>query len=122
MTMPTILLVEDEPPIRRLVNTALSREGYEVVTASNGREACEIFDREADRIDLVITDMRMPEMDGADMIRELRQRRATVKVLCITGYHPNIPEDLSARALQKPFTREDLLKAVRAALAETASR
>ena len=104
----TILLVEDEPAIRRLIGDALERAGYRVVEARHGREALERFD---DSIDLLLADMRLPHVSGHELIVRLREQRPTLKVLTISGYPLNAPPDVPF--LAKPFPREVLLKAVR---------
>jgi two-component system, cell cycle sensor histidine kinase and response regulator CckA len=109
----TILLVEDELSIRMLIRAALVSAGYNVFVASNGEEGVRLFDEHGSRIDLLITDMRMPRLGGLDLIDTLRQRRKTLKVLCITGYPVPGAEHLEDTILYKPFTREELLKAVK---------
>ncbi len=113
----TILLVEDEPAVRQLFAQALSRAGYRVLEARNGQEAIKIFDRHGDAIDLLLTDMRMPYMGGAELAQQLRSRRLTLKLICISGYPGTIDsEDLSPDFLAKPFSRDELLKKVREVL------
>ena len=75
-TRETILLVEDEPAVRQLFSQALSRAGYKVYEARNGQEAVKLFDQHGDSVDLLLTDMRMPFMGGAELARQLRTRRA----------------------------------------------
>src|SRR4030095_4106184 len=82
----TILLADDEPAIRLLIETALSAEGYRVLAAKNGYEALEVSDRRGADIDLVITDMCMPYIGGSELIAALQARRATLKCLCITAF------------------------------------
>ena len=82
----TILLVEDEPAVRQLFSQALARAGYKVHEARNGQEALKVFDQHGDGVDLLLTDMRMPFMGGAELARQLRIRRGTLKLLCISGY------------------------------------
>jgi len=112
----TILLVEDEPAVRQLFAQALAREGYSVYEARNGQEAMTLFEQHADSIDMLLTDMRMPYMGGAELAHHLRGRRRTLKLLCISGYPGNLDPDLSADFLAKPFSRDDLLKKVREVL------
>jgi two-component system, cell cycle sensor histidine kinase and response regulator CckA len=114
--METILLVEDEPAVRQLFAQALARAGYSVYEARNGQEAIKIFDEHGDSIDLLLTDMRMPYMGGAELAHNLRGRRRTLKLLCISGYPGNLDADLAVDFLAKPFSREDLLKKVREVL------
>jgi len=114
--METILLVEDEPAVRQLFAQALTRAGYSVYEARNGQEAMKIFDQHGESIDLLLTDMRMPYMGGAELAHQLRGRRRTLKLLCISGYPGSIDDDIAADFLAKPFSRDDLLKKVREVL------
>ena len=114
--LESILLVEDEPAVRQLFAVALSRAGYHVYEARNGQEAIKIFDQHGDTIDLLLTDMRMPYMGGAELAHQLRGRRRTLKLLCISGYPGSLDDDLATDFLAKPFSREDLLKKVREVL------
>lgn len=110
----TILLVEDEPAVRQLFAQALTRAGYRVLEARNGQEALTVFDRHGDGIDLLLTDMRMPYMGGAELAQQLRARRESLKLLCISGYAGTA--DVDADFLAKPFSRDDLLSKVREVL------
>ena len=112
----TILLVEDEPAVRQLFSQALMRAGYRVHEARNGNEAMQLFEQHGDSVDLVLTDMRMPFMGGADLARELRSRRQTLKLLCISGYPGGTDLEFSDDFLAKPFSRDDLLRKVREVL------
>lgn len=114
--LETILLVEDEPAVRQLFAQALTRAGYSVHEARNGQEAIKLFDQHGDAIDMLLTDMRMPYMGGAELAHQLRARRRTLKLLCISGYPGNLDSDLSSDFLAKPFSRDDLLKKVREVL------
>jgi len=115
----TILLVEDEPAVRQLFALALTRAGYEVLEARNGQEALKVFDKHGARIDLLLTDMRMPYMGGAELMEQLRRRRQTLKLICISGY-PGMSEiDVTTDFLAKPFSRDDLLSKVREVLDRT---
>jgi CheY-like chemotaxis protein len=113
MTLETILLVEDEPAVRQLFAHALSRAGYRVFEARNGEEAIKVFDQHGDAIDMLLTDIRMPYMGGAELAQHLRERRRTLKLLCISGYPSTVDAELSSDFLAKPFSREQLLKKVR---------
>jgi CheY-like chemotaxis protein len=115
-TRETILLVEDEPAVRQLFAQALLREGYSVFEARNGQEAMKLFDQHGDSIDMLLTDMRMPYMGGAELAHHLRGRRRTLKLLCISGYPGHLDPDLAVEFLAKPFSRDDLLKKVREVL------
>ena len=112
----SILLVEDEPAVRQLFATALTRAGYRVYEARNGQEALKVFDEHGDAIDLLLTDMRMPYMGGGELAQVLRARRKTLKLICISGYPGSAGTELTADFLAKPFSREDLLAKVREVL------
>ncbi len=112
----TILLVEDEPAVRQLFAQALSRAGYRVFEARNGQEAIKVFDQHGDSIDLLLTDMRMPYMGGAELAQLLRSRRQTLKLIAVSGYPGGTETDLTSDFLAKPFSRDDLLGKVREVL------
>ena len=114
-TVPkTIMLVEDEPSIRRLLGTTLRRSGYEVLEAANGQEAIASFAAHRDAVSLLITDVRMPQMTGPELIRTLRASKPDLKVLCISGCVATVPAELAAEVsvLQKPFSRQELIAEV----------
>jgi two-component system cell cycle sensor histidine kinase/response regulator CckA len=115
-TRETILLVEDEPAVRQLFMLALTRAGYRVLEARNGQEALKMFDQHGDSIDLLLTDLRMPYMGGAELAQHLRARRKTLKLIAISGYAGQMDDDLKADFLAKPFSRDDLLAKVREVL------
>jgi CheY-like chemotaxis protein len=112
----TILLVEDEPAVRQLFTLALTRAGYRVYEARNGQEALKVFDQHGESVDLLLTDMRMPFMGGAELARQLRSRRRTLKLLCISGYAGGSDLEFSEDFLAKPFSRDQLLAKVREVL------
>ena len=112
----TILLVEDEPAVRQLFCLALTRAGYRVHEARNGQEAMKVFDQHGDSIDLLLTDMRMPFMGGAELAKQLRTRRRTLKLLCISGYAGGSELEFSDDFLATPFSRDELLAKVREVL------
>ena len=108
-----VLAVDDEAPILAFVNSALSKVGHEVFLASSGQEAMRIFERHAERIGLVILDLSMPEIDGSELIRELRRQRSDLPVIVMSGHGEDTVRDrlgdepISA-ILEKPFRSEDL--------------
>jgi two-component system cell cycle sensor histidine kinase/response regulator CckA len=121
----TILLVEDEEGLRALNARGLVSRGYTVLEAANGVEAIEVFDREG-HVDLVVSDVVMPEMDGPTLLRELRQRDPDVKVIFVSGYAEeafakNLPSDGPGKQqyafLAKPFTLKQLVATVKQTLA-----
>jgi CheY-like chemotaxis protein len=109
----TILLVEDEPAVRQLFAQALARAGYKVHEARNGQEALKVFELHGDKVDLLLTDMRMPFMGGGELARQLRTQRGSLKLLCISGYAGGNELEFSDDFLAKPFSREQLLAKVR---------
>jgi two-component system cell cycle sensor histidine kinase/response regulator CckA len=115
-TRETILLVEDEPAVRQLFMLALTRAGYRVFEARNGQEALKMFDQHGDAIDLLLTDLRMPYMGGAELAQHLRARRKSLKLIAISGYAGPTEHELDADFLAKPFSRDDLLAKVREVL------
>jgi signal transduction histidine kinase/CheY-like chemotaxis protein len=116
-----ILLVEDEPEVLALNKTILERLGYNVITAMNGRDALEIYKREGGRIDLVLTDIVMPEMSGAELFYKLRKLNPDVKVIVLTGYPfgeelRKLVEDGITSWLQKPPQLSILAQTIHKAL------
>lgn len=112
----TILLVEDEPAVRQLFAQALTRAGYHVYEARNGQEAMKVYEQHGDTIDLLLTDMRMPFMGGAELAEHLRARHRTLKMIYVSGYPSPGANDLTSDFLAKPFSRDDLLSKVREVL------
>src|SRR2546426_2904258 len=82
----TILVADDEVSMRELLSMLLETEGYAVLVASNGREAMEIFSQEKDKVDLVIQDLKMPGMDGTELLRWLKSDSPDVPVIVITAF------------------------------------
>ncbi len=119
----TILVVEDEAGIRGLIRRILGRQNYEVIEASNGRQALEIAREHNGPIDMLLTDVVMPEMGGFDLAHELLKKRPDTKVLFISGYTGLAGFDPSqlppgSGFLQKPFTLNALLAKVREVFAQ----
>ncbi len=115
----TILLVEDEVSVRKLARLALERSGYTVLVAEHGLAALELAKGHAGPIDMLVTDVVMPEMRGPDLAHLLSERRPGLRVLFISGYVQDSldREDLSElNFLLKPFTLRDLSDRVRAVL------
>lgn len=115
--MATILIIDDEPSIRALVRAILEGDGHSVREASNGRHGLDLY-RERP-VDLVITDIVMPVMDGLDLILELTREVPTVKIIAISGGLRNetilhMAKELGARyTFRKPFDLEAFRRAVR---------
>jgi PAS domain S-box-containing protein len=117
----TLLVVEDEDDVRRLVCETLRTCGYLVIEASSGAAAVRAVERHGGRIDLVVTDVVMPEMNGWDVAANVRRISAGTKVMFMSGHvqHPALDRRLPASALPllaKPFTAHQLARAVREAL------
>ncbi|GMU67062.1 MAG: hypothetical protein AMXMBFR36_33360 [Acidobacteriota bacterium] len=117
----TILLAEDERGVRRIARIALERHGYRVIEAGNGCSALEAVELLDAPIDLLVTDVVMPEMGGRELAASLRERFADLKVLYLSGYIEdevvrNGISDSAGTFLQKPFTTLDLARKVRAVL------
>jgi CheY-like chemotaxis protein len=90
MAQRSILVVEDDGPLRGMFVRALQAAGYRVYEARNGQEAIEGFDKYGWNVDLVITDMRMPHVGGDMVVAELRRRNPTLKILCVSGYRSGV--------------------------------
>ncbi len=119
----TILVVDDEEPLRNLALATLSLEGYAVETAGCGEEALEIYQRKGDEIDLVVLDVNMPGMGGHKCLLELVRLDPQVKVLVASGYSANgqLKDTLAAGArgyIAKPFERVRMLEIIRRILDE----
>lgn len=113
----TVLIVDDEAPVRQIASIMLRGFGYEIIPAENGIEAIQIFRDNIDRIDLVLLDIIMPEMDGIQTLRELRKIDPTVKVVLSSGYSKDdkaaeLVTDGAASFIQKPYKRDELSKVV----------
>lgn len=113
----TILLVEDEDMVRAVAERALSRAGYTVITAANGEEGLERFG-ELSEVDLLVSDVMMPQMDGPTMAGEIRRKRADLPVLFMSGYaEAQLRESIAlsnVAFLAKPFSVAQLVEAVAA--------
>ncbi len=118
----TILLVEDDPAVRQVLAHGLEQEGYRVCTAANGREALERYQERSAEIDLLVTDLVMPEMGGIALGEALRESGATMPILYVSGYHQDLENHgsgnlpLSGGFLLKPFSPQTLAAAIRRAL------
>ena len=117
----TILLVEDEAGLRKLAREMLRKQGYRVMEAGGGPEALRVWDRNPDRIDLLLTDVVMPQMSGRQLAEQLRAARPDLKVLYMSGYSHDVIArhgvlDSETAFLQKPFTHDTLGRKVRAVL------
>jgi PAS domain S-box-containing protein len=123
----TILLVDDEEHVRNLGERILTRSGYTVLTARNGKEALEVYRHNKDEISLVILDLIMPEMGGKQCLEEILRTDPQAKVLVTSGYSVNGPtkDALEVGAtgfINKPYDIKELARAVRKVLDEAGPR
>lgn len=119
-TKATILLVEDEELLRAGVQEVLEIQGYKVITAPDGEQALACL--AAEPIDLIITDLVMPKMDGIDFVKQLRQIKPDLPVIVVSGSTRNIMQRYGIDSIQvpganaslpKPFKSVDLIEQVR---------
>ncbi len=118
----TILLVEDEEGLRALNARGLASRGYTVLEAGNGVEAIDRLEKFDGHVDLVVSDVVMPEMDGPTLARELRRRNPDLKIIFVSGYaedafQKHLPDHGQYAFLPKPFTLKQLVAAVKETLA-----
>jgi len=114
----TILLVEDEEGLRSLNARGLRSRGYSVIEASNGVEALEALEEKNGAVDLVVSDVVMPEMDGPTLLKTMRTRNPDLKIIFVSGYaedafEKSLPENQQFAFLPKPFTLSQLVAAVK---------
>jgi two-component system cell cycle sensor histidine kinase/response regulator CckA len=119
----TILLVEDEEGLRALNARGLRSRGYTVVEAENGVEAMEVLEQQSGAIDLVVSDVVMPEMDGPTLLKAMREKNPDIKFIFVSGYaedafEKSLPEGQQFDFLPKPFTLSQLVAAVKETMAK----
>jgi DNA-binding NtrC family response regulator len=119
--LSTILVVDDEPALRGMAGTILKYSGYCVVTANNGREAVDTFRQNPSEIAVILLDMTMPVMGGADAFRLIREIQPGVPIIVSTGYSETFAReelgfDVVAEFLQKPYNAARLVESIREAL------
>jgi len=118
----TVLLVEDEASVRRLASLSLRRLGYRVLEAENGQAAIKLWQQNAAQIDLLFSDMVMPEgLTGLDLAKKLKAEKPGLKTIITSGYHTELAGQAGPAAggiayLQKPYSPEVLAKVVRECL------
>ena len=117
----TILLCEDDAPVRELITQSLQAAGYTVLAAGTGGEGLEVARNHAGAVDLLITDVIMPDMNGRALAERLAAMRPDLPTLFISGYTSNVIAqhgvlEEGVEFLEKPFTRQDLLTKARAVL------
>ncbi len=120
--MATILVIDDESNIRKLLAKILSKDGHEVAVAEDGKvglEICQMFS-----FDLIITDIIMPEVEGLEVIQQLKQSQPKVKIIAMSGGGHLSPQDYlemaetlgAAATISKPFTKQEVVAAIDAVL------
>jgi two-component system, cell cycle sensor histidine kinase and response regulator CckA len=122
-----VLVVDDEEGLRNLVCRTLQAEGYDTLEAAHGAEALEVMEKAVEPVDLVVTDVVMPGMDGRELGRRLAQRWPTLPILYISAYDVNDifrrgSPRTSAPFLQKPFPAERLITRVQQLLSNRSTR
>ncbi len=126
MDEETILIVDDEPRFRFSLALTLAHHGYHVLEGSDGVEALRVLSEHSEsapHINLVVTDIRMPGMDGLELVKRIRQADVPVKVLVMTGFGDRETvsrlQEMGVRGvIHKPFDGEQLIAAIRAVLTE----
>jgi len=113
----TVLVVDDAGVVRRLAYRLLAEAGFRVFEAGGAAEALEVVDLARGRVDVVLVDVVMPEVNGVDLARLLREKMPDANIVFMSAFPAEVLareglRDLRVRFLAKPFTREDLLKAV----------
>jgi two-component system response regulator ResD len=116
----TVLVVDDELPIRRMLRRTLEAEHFHVEEAQDGESALKLIQGRTEPFDLVLTDLSMPKIDGRQISETLARHRPSVAVLCMSADPDAVPyiqsSDTPVRVMLKPFTAEDLYHAVRDAI------
>lgn len=122
---PTVLLVDDEPLILDVCGALLRKSGYQALCCRNGRSGLETFERHIAEIQLLVSDVLMPDMPGTEMAQRMQSENPALRVVFMSGYGlDSRAESAGDRSvvLAKPFTSEQFLGAIRLALSETTFR
>lgn len=117
----TILVVEDEDMVRQLITRILAKYGYPVLTARNGQEALDLLKENSTSVDLVLTDLIMPQLGGLELVEQLSQSHPTLKIIGMSGYTDRVAAQqnifkLVKAYVQKPFTPDSLIGKIREVL------
>ena len=128
MSNATILIADDEPVVREYIGNILRKEGFRLLEAIDGMDALEQLDKSREQVDLLVTDIRMPRLDGISLAHTIAEQYPRTPVIYLSGYsfdlqeerirHPNLP----CAFLAKPFSRADLVDAVRKCLEKPGPR
>ncbi len=116
-----VMVVDDEETVRTVARLALEKAGFRVLTASDGKDAIEVFRREGGRIDLILLDLTMPHLNGEETFRELRRMKPDVRVVLSSGYNEmDTINKFAGKGLagfiQKPYRPVDLIARIRSVL------
>jgi len=122
MAKPRILIIDDEAIVRISCKKCLEPEGYDVDSAENGIAGLQLV--KSNTYDLILTDLKMPDMDGIEFLSTIRETHPKTKVIMITGYSTAEHAEQAMKSgaynyIEKPFTPEILVKAVKDALSDT---
>lgn len=117
-----VLLAEDEPSMLFLLERLLVRRGYQILKATNGQEALDVYQRHKDEIAVVLLDMGLPKISGRDVLHKIRSENPDVKVIVTSGYvEPEMAleiEGANVKFLPKPYTPDGVFNALQS-LGET---
>ena len=117
-----MLVVDDEPTLRRAVSLALKRSGFTVLAAADGVEALEVFEQHRDEIRCVLCDLTMPRMNGWDTLTALRKLVPDIPVILASGYseaqvmdgeHPELPQAFLSKPYELPTLRDVIVRVMR---------
>jgi DNA-binding NtrC family response regulator len=116
----TLLIVDDSPYVVEFISNGLIDLGYEVLTAQSSKDAINIFEAHNENISLVITDIVMPDMNGMQLVKKMRELNPSIKAIVMSGYPLGLENDIYdtciIASIQKPVKIQDLADAVRGAL------
>jgi two-component system, cell cycle sensor histidine kinase and response regulator CckA len=117
VSSPCILIVDDEPMIRRFIRLLLEQSGFAVLDAGDGNEALTLFQAHRETISLVLTDVLMPEMNGPMLVDHIRRINSDVPILFISAYCDTLRSDMgNIECLPKPFLPDELVHKVQFAV------
>jgi CheY-like chemotaxis protein len=114
----TLLVVEDDDSVRTFTVRMLTTLGYNVLSAADGQKGLDLFKSQPSQINMIITDMLMPNMTGRQFVEAVRQINKDMKIMFVSGYSPDDTEDgavlsQSVAFFQKPYTRDQLSRKIR---------
>ena len=112
---PLLLVVDDETTVLRYISNALRTRRFEFILAEDGERGLDLFTANKDKIDLILTDVSMPRMNGLEMARQIRMSDSQARLIFMTGFSPSyvVPKEFAGFPwLRKPFTPQELFEAV----------